>query len=258
MYNFSILVASWNNLNHLKVFIDSVEKNTSVPYELIVFVNEDFDGTTKWLEQNQINYLYSSENKGICTAYNELAKVATREWLCICEDDTYLLPGWDIELIEFHKNNNFTDNIWLASTYIEKNGMFSIKKNYGNINNFQKDGLLKDYKSFIHQNYINISTTPVLLKRKLWEKVKGFSLQFSPGIGSEIDLAKKLWDEGVRNFVSVGKSLVYHFQSISTNKIEDRRKQGLRRDRIFQKLYNMPIEEFRNKYLRKGDIWNGS
>jgi hypothetical protein len=89
----------------------------------------------------------------------------------------------------------------------------------------------------------------------MWESIGGYSEEFSPGIGSEIDIAKKAWDYGVRNFVGVSTSLVYHFMRGSTSKLENYKQHTRNRESQFQKLYGMSVPEFRDDILGKNKPW---
>ena len=48
---FSIIIPSFNNLKYLKSTIDSLKKNTSLKYEIIVHVNDGSDGTIEYLKR---------------------------------------------------------------------------------------------------------------------------------------------------------------------------------------------------------------
>jgi GT2 family glycosyltransferase len=169
-----------------------------------------------------------------------------------------LLPDWDTELVNFYNNHTFDKKVWLCCTYIEKNAPeWGINKSYGKLNNLRKQELFNDYKGLIPAEHrVSISTTPLILSKDMWNKVGGFSEEFSPGIGSEIDLAKKLWDIGFRDFVGVRSSIVYHFQSKSTDRLVDRNSLCKKRDLTFDRIHEMPIHVFREDFLRKGSIWN--
>ena len=51
--NFSIIVPSYNNIEYLKLFIESIEKNSSQVNEIIVHVNEGSDGTLDFLKKKK-------------------------------------------------------------------------------------------------------------------------------------------------------------------------------------------------------------
>ena len=51
---FSILIPTFNNLEYLKICIDSLKKNSNFLHQIIVHVNEGTDGTIKYLKENNI------------------------------------------------------------------------------------------------------------------------------------------------------------------------------------------------------------
>ena len=53
----------------------------------------------------------------------------------------------------------------------------------------------------------------------MWDLVGGYSIEFSPGMGSDPDLTAKLWMAGVRHFKGLANSRVYHFETKSTERI---------------------------------------
>ena len=42
---FTLLIPTWNNLDYLRLCIDSIRRHSSVPLEIVVHVNEGADGT---------------------------------------------------------------------------------------------------------------------------------------------------------------------------------------------------------------------
>jgi len=61
---------------------------------------------------------------------------------------------------------------------------------------------------------------PSIVHIDLWNKIGGYSEEYSPGFYSDPDFAMKLWNIGVRDFKGLGKSLVYHFKCKSTGRVE--------------------------------------
>jgi hypothetical protein len=66
------------------------------------------------------------------------------------------------------------------------------------------------------------------------------------------EIVKKLWDSGVRNFVRVGRSLVYHFGRISTGRIKNYCQHATNRDSKFLENFKITLEEFMTKDLKRG------
>ena len=55
---FSIIMPTFNNLQYLKLCVESLKKNSSFNNELIIHVNEGTDGSFEYVKQNQIDYTY--------------------------------------------------------------------------------------------------------------------------------------------------------------------------------------------------------
>ena len=72
---FSIIIPSYNNLNYLKICIKSLRRNSKYNHQIIVHVNEGSDGTKDFLNAENIDYTYSSENVGLCKAVNLAARL---------------------------------------------------------------------------------------------------------------------------------------------------------------------------------------
>ena len=92
---FSILIPSFNNLNYLKLAIESINENSIYDHQIIVHVNIGSDGTIDYLRENSIEYTYTDYNSGICTGLNLSAKKASFDYLLYAHDDFYFCPKWD-------------------------------------------------------------------------------------------------------------------------------------------------------------------
>ncbi len=218
---YSILIPTWNNLDLLKNCIKSIRKHSSRSFQILVFVNEGKDGTEQWLREEAIEYIASGKNEGICLAMNKLRKLATAPTLCYLNDDMYVLPSWDDYIL-----NELTelevDDYFISSTMIEPNAAgntCSINGDFGSdLETFAEDELIASYASFSFQDWQGSSWPPLWISTQLWDKIGGFSEEFSPGMYSDPDMAMKAWQANVRYFKGIGKSRVYHFGSKSTRR----------------------------------------
>ena len=102
---------------------------------------------------------------------------------------------------------------------------------------------------------------PHLIHKEIWNKVGGFSVEFSPGTGSDPALNMKLWKHGVRLFKGVSQSKVYHFGSIVTRQKEKSfssvTNTGNKGNKIFLKKWGITIKFFKKYYLRSDTKFNG-
>lgn len=221
---FSIIIPTWNNQPYLQCCIESIEKNSSFKHQILVHVNVGYDGTLDYLKSKNIAFTHSTENIGICKAVNTVAKLATTDFILYMNDDMYALPHWDACLkdeIDVIGHLNFS----LSSTMIEAKQSSSVcvisPFDFGDITTkFDEEKLLKEFESIPVKDWSGASWPPNLVPRVLWEKVGGYSEEFSPGLYSDPDFSMKLWKAGVRVFKGVSQSRVYHFRSKSLHRIK--------------------------------------
>ena len=50
---FSIIIPTYNNLNYLKICINSIQKNSKYKHQIVVHVNEGNDGTIDYLKKKK-------------------------------------------------------------------------------------------------------------------------------------------------------------------------------------------------------------
>ena len=56
---FSILIPTFNNLEYLKICINSLKKNSLYNHEIILHINDGSDGTLEYVKQNDFKFTYS-------------------------------------------------------------------------------------------------------------------------------------------------------------------------------------------------------
>jgi glycosyltransferase involved in cell wall biosynthesis len=254
MFQFSILIPSWNNLAYLQLCISSILKNSKFKNQIIVYVNDGSDGTLEWIrQQSNIDFIHSSKNEGICVAMNACRSLVKSKYMVYLNDDMYVCPDWDLELQnEIDKIGH--DQFMLSSTLIEpfpttNPNMVSIVQNFGTSpETFKEKELLDSFKIPVKGDWSGSSWPPSVVSIRMWDIVGGYSIEFSPGMYSDPDFSMKLWKYGVRIFKGIGASRVYHFQSKSTNKVK-KNKGG----DTFLLKWGITAKTFYRNYLRMGE-----
>ena len=80
---FSILIPTYNNLEYLKICINSIKKNSNFKHQIIVHVNEGSDKTVEYLKKNNLKVKKVSSQKfflermGIIERANIISKKMT-------------------------------------------------------------------------------------------------------------------------------------------------------------------------------------
>jgi len=220
---FSILIPSWNNLAYLKLCVESIERNSTFPHQIIIHINEGLDDTLLWVKEKGYAHTYSKENVGVCYALNAMAKLAQTNYILYVNDDMYLAQKWDwylVQEIASQKNNMF----YISATMVEfeggSNKAILAPYDFGRTHDsFDAKAFLAFAENSPKQDWFGSCWPPSLVHKELWDKVNGYDVSYSPGFYSDPDFAMKLWELGVREFKGIGKSLVYHFKCKSTGRV---------------------------------------
>jgi len=248
---FSILIPSFNNLEYLKTCIDSLKKNSEYAHQIIVHINEGIDGSLQYVKENNIEYTYSEDNIGMPKALNKASKLSKFDYILISHDDFYYCPGWDTEFVN-EINNIKHNNFYLSGTMV---GAGQIEFDAGQtVDNFNETKLLNNLNNIKTFDFQGTTKCPGLVHKDIWEKAGGWSEEFSPTGGDDTDFAMKLWNLNIRIFKGLGKSLAYHFGSITTRKKEKSlfTYLGSKGNKIFLKKWGLSINFFEKFYLKSG------
>jgi glycosyltransferase involved in cell wall biosynthesis len=221
---FSIIIPSWNNLEFLKLCIQSIFKTSKYQHQIIVHINEGSDGTIEWIKSQKIEYNYSQQNVGICWAMNQCRKLVKTDYILFLNDDMYVCPNWDETLLQ-EINKIGHHQFYLSSTLIEprktRNNCVLAPFDFGsNPNDFNETKLLQEFQSIHMTDWNGASWPPSLVHKEMFDLVGGYSTEFSPGMYSDPDFSMKLFKAGVRIFKGIGESKVYHFMSKTTCKVK--------------------------------------
>jgi len=255
-----IIVSTWNNPEVIKRLVLSLEKNSNLKNSTSIYVHvqENNQKTTEFLKSKNIQFSVSSTNIGMCSGLNMAAKLGKGQYICIIDDDMYVGKDWDSELIGFKNNNKLIESDLLCSVSVESQGAnpLALLRDYGSFLDFNETGFNNDIEVLKKQKPIlcNHGSVPLLINRTFWEKIEGYDERFNPSPGAEEGIAMKAWIQGCRNFIQVPTSIVYHFQSMSTNRIAGHN-YAERREKIFSESYNITVSEFVKMYIKRGEVW---
>ena len=258
---FSILIPTFNNLEYLKLCIKSLEKNSKFNHQIIVHVNEGTDGTLDYVKKNNFEYTYSENNIGMPKALNKASTLSKQKYILISHDDFYYCPDWDLVFkneIDQLNHNYF----YLSGTMV--NYMENTDHNNKTIppvidvgdspQNFDEKKLLKNLEKIKTFNFQGSTKCPGVVHKSIWDRVGGWSEEFSPTGGDDSDFAMKLWNIKVRIFKGLGNCPTYHFGSVTTRKKNKKlfTYLGSKGNKIFLKKWKISINFFEKHYLRSG------
>ena len=242
---FSVIIPTYNNIEYLKICLNSLKKNSFYSHEIILHVNEGIDGTLEFLKENNFKFSYTKKNSGVCVAFNEAAKLASQKHLVLGHDDMYFCPKWDTVFVKEIEKYPDDKDFFLSGTMVQPFESYINLDCGKTYSDFNEKKLLDELPKIKFNDFQGTHWQPSLIPMRTWNKVGGFSEEFSPGLGSDPDFNMKLWNIGVRLFKGLGESRVYHFSSVSL-----RKKAWNNGAKTFLLKWGVSIKFFKKHYLR--------
>ena len=185
-------------------------------------------------------------------AFNKGVSISSNKFIVLAHDDMYFCPGWDLEFEKEINTNKIYKDFFISGTMVQYfNGLINLDCGKS-IKDFDEKKLLLDLPKINYPDFQGTHWQPSLIPKETWNKVGGFSEEFSPGLGSDPDFNMKLWLIGVRLFKGLGKCRVYHFSSISL-----RKKAWNNGAKTFLLKWGISIKFFKRFYLHSGTAYEG-
>lgn len=241
-------ISTHNNLNYLKIAVDSVRKNsyyTEAPF--IIYAENCTDGTDEWLVENQNKYnleYYIEHNtspRGIGGGMNFCADKVKTEFIMFLHSDFYVTKNWDLECVNQYKSEN-RNKLWISPLRFEP-AMFPDHKKYldgvvpqpyDNVivprdffgeyyNNFDSstfDEYAEEFKRLNEYTIFKGQGVSGLITKDDWDFIGGNDPQFSPTSWEDKDLFLRMIRAGF-SFTLTSKSIVYHFGARGSHRLEE-------------------------------------
>ncbi|HEX3995420.1 MAG TPA: glycosyltransferase family 2 protein, partial [Acetobacteraceae bacterium] len=91
----TVIVVNWNRRELLRACLDSLCRQTGVPFEIIVVDNGSNDGSAEMAEREfGCRVIRNRENRGFCAANNQGIAAAAGEFIALLNNDAEAEPGW--------------------------------------------------------------------------------------------------------------------------------------------------------------------
>ena len=179
MDKISVIVPTYKGVNSVIIAVQSILNQTSKnPIEIIV-VDDNGEGSSnqietekilkKYIDNKYIRYIKHKVNKNGSAARNTGLKFSTGEYIVFLDDDDYLLPNYISNQISNIKEAGIDYELSVASGYyVREDGKGYIKR-------------IKFPENFLYNylmDYNYFSTSAILIKRGLVEKLNGFDEDF--------------------------------------------------------------------------------
>lgn len=105
----SIIILTFNRLDVTQACLDSIQRHTPQPHEIIMVDNGSSDGTVEWLKkrvaiQPTIRLIENSTNCGFSAGCNQGIQAARGEYLLLLNNDTVVTADWLAGMLECLKD----------------------------------------------------------------------------------------------------------------------------------------------------------
>jgi GT2 family glycosyltransferase len=233
-------ISTYNNLEYLKIAVDSVRKNSyykDAPF--IIHAENCTDGTNEWLMENAERYnleYYIDKNdnpKGIGGGMNFCADRVETEYIMFLHSDFYVTPNWDKALMNTH-NKYPNEKLWVNSHRVEPQMFPSSQSRPGTVivpkdifgayyYDFNSELFNKYAEQFTSENNFEIPKgegVSGLIKKEHWDEIGGNDPLFAPASYDDMDLFLRMLQNGFR-FILPTTSLVWHFGARGSHRLEE-------------------------------------
>ena len=233
-------ISTYNNLEYLKIAVDSVRKNSyykDAPF--IIHAENCTDGTDEWLNENAERYnleYYIDKNEspiGIGGGMNFCADRVKTEYIMFLHSDFYVTPNWDKALMDTH-NKYPNEKLWINSHRVEPQMFPSSQSRPGTVivpkdafgayhYDFNSDAFDSFAKDFTEMNDFEIPKgegVSGLIKKEHWDAIGGNDPLFAPASYDDMDLFLRMLQNGFR-FILPTTSLVWHFGARGSHRLEE-------------------------------------
>ncbi len=217
---FSIIIVTWNGLDHLKTFLPSVVKHSPNNSEILIADNHSTDGTGEWLINHypRCRHIYLDDNYGYCGGNNRAAAQAKGEILLFLNNDVEVTPDWLTPLQKLFDSNPDIGAIQPKLRDYSNRTRFEYAGAAGGLLDYYGypfcrgrifDTIEQDQQQYDQQTLIHWASGAALAVRStLFRELEGFDEQFRFHM-EEIDLCWRIRNRG-HAVVFQPESTVYH------------------------------------------------
>lgn len=186
---------------------------TSYDYEVIVVDNASSDAMPALAEMAGLKYLRNDTNLGFVDGCNFGAKSARGEYLIFLNNDAMVTEGWMENFITTMENYPAAGIVGSKIIYpdgrLQEAGGIIYKDGTGN--NYGKN----DHPDRYQYNYLRevdyCSGASIIIRRSIFEKLKGFDTLYRPAYYEDTDLAFRVRQLGLKVYYQP-LSVIYHIE----------------------------------------------
>jgi GT2 family glycosyltransferase len=214
----SIIIPAYNNWLFTRNCIISIYQHTNgIPYEIIVGDNVSTDETVNFEKYfTNINYLRNPENLGYIRNINNAASHARGQFILTLNNDTTVTENWLSSMLDVMNRDDKaglvgSKLVFPDGTLQEAGGIIwndASGWNYGR----GADPEAPEYNYLKEADYISGASN--LIRKDLWDKLKGLDERYVPAYFDDSDLAFSIRELGYKTILQP-LSVVIHYEGLT-------------------------------------------
>jgi GT2 family glycosyltransferase len=204
----SLVIAVWNQLDYTKRCLESIERCTAAPYELIVVDNGSTDGTREFLQTIKGRVIANEKNLGCAKAWNQGIQAGRGEVIGILNNDIVVTPGWLDGLLAFMRQTG--------------HGLVSPSAREGPLD-YDLDRYALEFTQDCAgaARHDDMYGACMLIRREVFERVGLFDEGFAYGGCEDIDFWWRMKQAGY-SVGMTGTVLIHHFGMVTQDAVKSR------------------------------------
>lgn len=204
MTNITIVIPSFNGRKILQKSLPVVIKNS--PNSKIIVVDDGgSDQTPQFLRSNfpKVKVIRTNKNYGFPVSVNRGVAAATSEFVVLLNNDVYPEKGYLDEALKYFKDSDI-----FAVTFCEENSSWPQTSWYNGKLHYTQAA---DKTQAVCSTWA--SGGSCIVRRAVWQKLRGFNPIYSPGYWEDIDLGWRAYKAGYKIVWTPNARVIHQHES---------------------------------------------
>jgi len=251
----SIIILCFNGLSYTRQCLDSIEKFTPEPHEIIIVDNGSTDGTAEFLaryaeEYTNVKLIMNEDNKGYAAGNNQAIGKAQGEYVVLLNNDVVVTHGWLGRMIGHIEGSDETGMVGPVSNSVSGAQLIP-QVPYGNdldrMHAFAEE--IGNRNAGKEEPCMRLVGFCLLIRRQVLEIIGGLDEGYKTGNFEDDDLCLRSCVAGYKNIVAQDV-FVHHFGSMAfkENAINYSGTMDVNRSYFFKKWKGIVHQQKNNSY----------
>ncbi len=206
----SIVIVTHNQLEYTRQCLDSIQRLTDEPYELIVVDNGSSDGTVEYLRgMPGVRLIVNESNRGFPAAANQGITASTGSQILLLNNDVVVTTGWLFRLLRALHSDPAIGLVGPCSNFVS--GPQQVEARYESLADL--DGFAWDWGGAHEGVCVEVNRLVgfcLLIRREVVEAIGLLDEQFGMGCFEDDDYCLRAIQAGYRAVIA-GDAFVHHY-----------------------------------------------